>query len=169
MFVTLRTAPCSRARAQAHDEVNACSPGDIVRLEESRPLSKRKRCACLSAARYVAPRAPRAHAPHRSTQLGSCGGVETRAHLRAGTSRQRRRIGSAIASSRCRCRCRRDMILLFSRAPWAFRDTLEKNKMKPKRARFVPRHMPPNARSPASPKPGTMRPFSSSCSSIMLT
>ena len=27
----------------AHDEQNACNPGDIVRIEETRPLSKRKR------------------------------------------------------------------------------------------------------------------------------
>ncbi len=27
----------------AHDEQNACKPGDIVRIEETRPLSKRKR------------------------------------------------------------------------------------------------------------------------------
>ena len=27
----------------AHDEQNTCKPGDIVRIEETRPLSKRKR------------------------------------------------------------------------------------------------------------------------------
>ena len=27
----------------AHDEQNRCRPGDIVRIEETRPLSKRKR------------------------------------------------------------------------------------------------------------------------------
>lgn len=27
----------------AHDETNTCKPGDIVRIEETRPLSKRKR------------------------------------------------------------------------------------------------------------------------------
>lgn len=27
----------------AHDENNLCKPGDIVRIEETRPLSKRKR------------------------------------------------------------------------------------------------------------------------------
>ena len=27
----------------AHDESNSCKPGDIVRIEETRPLSKRKR------------------------------------------------------------------------------------------------------------------------------
>ena len=27
----------------AHDESNSCRPGDVVRIEESRPLSKRKR------------------------------------------------------------------------------------------------------------------------------
>ncbi len=27
----------------AHDESNSCKPGDVVRIEESRPLSKRKR------------------------------------------------------------------------------------------------------------------------------
>lgn len=27
----------------AHDEQNACKPGDLVRIEETRPLSKRKR------------------------------------------------------------------------------------------------------------------------------
>jgi small subunit ribosomal protein S17 len=27
----------------AHDEQNECKPGDVVRIEETRPLSKRKR------------------------------------------------------------------------------------------------------------------------------
>jgi small subunit ribosomal protein S17 len=27
----------------AHDEANTCKPGDLVRIEETRPLSKRKR------------------------------------------------------------------------------------------------------------------------------
>lgn len=27
----------------AHDEENSCRPGDVVRIEETRPLSKRKR------------------------------------------------------------------------------------------------------------------------------
>ena len=27
----------------AHDEQNACKPGDVVRIEETRPMSKRKR------------------------------------------------------------------------------------------------------------------------------
>ena len=27
----------------AHDESNACKPGDLVRIEETRPMSKRKR------------------------------------------------------------------------------------------------------------------------------
>ena len=27
----------------AHDEANTCKPGDVVRIEETRPLSKRKR------------------------------------------------------------------------------------------------------------------------------
>ncbi len=27
----------------AHDEQNTCKPGDIVRIEETRPMSKRKR------------------------------------------------------------------------------------------------------------------------------
>jgi small subunit ribosomal protein S17 len=27
----------------AHDEANACKPGDLVRIEETRPISKRKR------------------------------------------------------------------------------------------------------------------------------
>ena len=27
----------------AHDETNACKPGDLVRIEETRPMSKRKR------------------------------------------------------------------------------------------------------------------------------
>ena len=27
----------------AHDENNACKPGDLVRIEETRPMSKRKR------------------------------------------------------------------------------------------------------------------------------
>jgi small subunit ribosomal protein S17 len=30
-------------RFQAHDEENACQVGDVVRIEESRPLSKMKR------------------------------------------------------------------------------------------------------------------------------
>ncbi|MGD9713249.1 MAG: 30S ribosomal protein S17 [Thermomicrobiales bacterium] len=31
------------SRFMAHDEQNACKPGDVVRIEEIRPLSKRKR------------------------------------------------------------------------------------------------------------------------------
>ncbi len=31
------------SRFMAHDETNACKPGDLVRIEETRPLSKRKR------------------------------------------------------------------------------------------------------------------------------
>jgi small subunit ribosomal protein S17 len=27
----------------AHDEANTCKPGDLVRIEETRPMSKRKR------------------------------------------------------------------------------------------------------------------------------
>jgi small subunit ribosomal protein S17 len=41
------TAPallCVADAAQAHDETNACGPGDFVRLEQSRPLSRRKLC-----------------------------------------------------------------------------------------------------------------------------
>ena len=32
-----------RKRYQAHDETNACTAGDHVRIEETRPLSKAKR------------------------------------------------------------------------------------------------------------------------------
>jgi small subunit ribosomal protein S17 len=32
-----------RKRFMAHDEENTCSVGDLVRIEESRPLSRRKR------------------------------------------------------------------------------------------------------------------------------
>ncbi len=31
------------SKFMAHDEQNLCKPGDIVRIEETRPLSKRKR------------------------------------------------------------------------------------------------------------------------------
>ena len=31
------------AKFMAHDETNACSIGDVVKIEETRPLSKRKR------------------------------------------------------------------------------------------------------------------------------
>jgi len=34
-----------RSRFMAHDEKNACKIGDRVRIEESRPLSRRKRWA----------------------------------------------------------------------------------------------------------------------------
>jgi small subunit ribosomal protein S17 len=34
-----------RSRFMAHDEKNACKVGDRVRIEESRPLSRRKRWA----------------------------------------------------------------------------------------------------------------------------
>jgi len=30
------------SRFMAHDEANACKPGDLVRIEETRPLSKHK-------------------------------------------------------------------------------------------------------------------------------
>ncbi len=35
------------AKFMAHDETNACTIGDVVRIVESRPLSKRKRWAVL--------------------------------------------------------------------------------------------------------------------------
>ena len=35
------------AKFMAHDETNACAIGDLVRIVESRPLSKRKRWAVL--------------------------------------------------------------------------------------------------------------------------
>jgi len=31
------------SRFMAHDEQNTCKPGDLVRIEETRPLSKNKR------------------------------------------------------------------------------------------------------------------------------
>jgi small subunit ribosomal protein S17 len=31
------------SKFMAHDEENRCKPGDVVRIEETRPLSKRKR------------------------------------------------------------------------------------------------------------------------------
>ncbi len=31
------------SKFMAHDERNACKPGDVVRIEETRPLSRRKR------------------------------------------------------------------------------------------------------------------------------
>ncbi len=31
------------SRFMAHDELNSCKPGDLVRIEETRPLSKHKR------------------------------------------------------------------------------------------------------------------------------
>jgi small subunit ribosomal protein S17 len=31
------------SRFLAHDELNRCKPGDVVRIEETRPMSKRKR------------------------------------------------------------------------------------------------------------------------------
>ncbi|MGH2559869.1 MAG: 30S ribosomal protein S17 [Thermomicrobiales bacterium] len=31
------------SKFMAHDEQNTCKPGDVVRIEETRPLSKRKR------------------------------------------------------------------------------------------------------------------------------
>jgi small subunit ribosomal protein S17 len=31
------------SKFMAHDELNLCKPGDLVRIEETRPLSKRKR------------------------------------------------------------------------------------------------------------------------------
>lgn len=30
-------------RVKSHDEKNECSPGDVVRIEETRPLSREKR------------------------------------------------------------------------------------------------------------------------------
>ena len=35
------------AKFMAHDETNACSIGDLVKIVETRPLSKRKRWAVL--------------------------------------------------------------------------------------------------------------------------
>ncbi len=39
----------------AHDESNAYKTGDLVRIEESRPISKRKRWIVLEGARAAAP------------------------------------------------------------------------------------------------------------------
>ena len=33
----------STSRYMAHDETNSCNPGDLVRISETRPLSKNKR------------------------------------------------------------------------------------------------------------------------------
>jgi small subunit ribosomal protein S17 len=48
----------------AHDEENAYKVGDVVRIEETRPISKRKCWRVIEAvARAVAPSAPRAADP----------------------------------------------------------------------------------------------------------
>jgi small subunit ribosomal protein S17 len=39
----------------AHDEGNACKVGDMVRIEESRPISKRKRWIVISDLGVAAP------------------------------------------------------------------------------------------------------------------
>ncbi len=43
-----------RTRFKAHDEKNACSVGDEVRIIETRPLSKDKRWAVVEVTRKVA-------------------------------------------------------------------------------------------------------------------
>ena len=43
-----------RTRFKAHDERNACSVGDEVRIVETRPLSRDKRWAVLEVTRKVA-------------------------------------------------------------------------------------------------------------------
>ena len=37
----------SSKKYHAHDETNACKEGDVVRIEESRPISKQKRWVVL--------------------------------------------------------------------------------------------------------------------------
>ncbi len=44
-----------RAKFMAHDETNACSVGDEVRIVEHRPLSKRKRWKVLDTLRKASP------------------------------------------------------------------------------------------------------------------
>ena len=39
----------------AHDEEGACKEGDLVRIEESRPLSRRKRWTVIEVVKSVAP------------------------------------------------------------------------------------------------------------------
>ena len=57
-FATLSALCC----AQAHDELNACGPGDLVRLTETRPLSRHKRCvACLRLSQACGPLHTLAH------------------------------------------------------------------------------------------------------------
>ena len=41
------------SKVMAHDEKNECSVGDVVRLMETRPLSKRKRWRYLETVRKV--------------------------------------------------------------------------------------------------------------------
>jgi len=43
----------SHKKYMAHDEANACSIGDIVRIVESRPLSRRKRWTLESIVRQA--------------------------------------------------------------------------------------------------------------------
>ena len=56
----------------AHDETNRWRKGDLVRIEESRPLSKRKHWVVLGAAGQAAPAA--AAAPP-GEEAGSAGGA----------------------------------------------------------------------------------------------
>ncbi|KAF7819825.1 30S ribosomal protein S17-like [Senna tora] len=63
------------SKFMAHDEKNACNIGDRVRLDPSRPLSKRKHwvvAEILKKARiYVPPTAPVADNPSSSSQAPS--------------------------------------------------------------------------------------------------
>ena len=150
-FATLSALCC----AQAHDELNACGPGDLVRLTETRPLSRHKRCvACLrltSSLRAAAHTRSHCSATSASaSQLDCRGDSETGTHVRAG--RCSARAGSSRKSARSS----------------SARGSVRLHNDKPGAALLVYASVP-NARSPASPSPGTMRPRSSSTSSIMAT
>jgi small subunit ribosomal protein S17 len=58
----------------AHDEGNRCHSGDTVRIEESRPLSKRKHWIVIGGAAEAAP-GRRAAAPEAGEAAAEAGGA----------------------------------------------------------------------------------------------
>ena len=91
--------------AQAHDELNACGPGDLVRLTETRPLSRHKRCvACVRLSQACSPLLTRSRCPCcfcDASQLDCRGDSEAGTHVRAGrrSARASRSRKSARRSS----------------------------------------------------------------------
>lgn len=60
----------SRKKFMAHDETNACKVGDIVKIKESRPLSRRKRWVVLEILKRAAETPAISEAGNEKSEMG---------------------------------------------------------------------------------------------------